>query len=1097
MCFVLLFLHCAQEKADESHGNATLFALLPSARTNVSFTNKIVEGLNTNVLMYEYFYNGAGVAAGDLNNDGLEDLVFTSNMEDNVVYLNMGDLKFKEVAGIAGLKGRPGPWKTGITMADVNGDGLLDVYVSNSGKMQPQKLINQLFINKGSDKDGIPRFVEMTQQYGLAFPTNTTHAVFFDYDNDGDLDLFILNHHPDSLPKLNEEDTENVLQIDDPQHGVRLLRNEGDFFRDITIEAGFISSPITYGLGAGVADINMDGWTDIYICNDFSLPDYLYINNGDGTFTDKLGDMIGHTSYASMGNNVADVNNDGLPDIFSLDMLPEDNRRQKLLLAPNDYDFFDLNIRLGFHHQYLRSMLQLNNGNNTFSEIGQIAGIDATDWSWTPLFADFDNDGMKDLLISNGYLRDYTNLDFLHSMDMFTRQNRNMKRSDVLVLVNQMPETELYNYIFRNNGNATFTHINKAWGLNEGSYSNGSICVDLDNDGDLEIVTNNINKPAFIYENKSNEIGGANYLKIKLNGTRKNRFGHGARVFVYYNGQMQLLEQQPARGYQSSISPLLHFGLGENNGLDSLRVIWQGGKTELLTDVAVNTVLELNEQHAKALFKKPPGEKSLFEEISSPISFNHRQEKLNDFKRQPLMFNAKSFEGPCLVKADIDGDGLEDVFVGGGTGQAGMLFRQTKTGYESMENRAFLADAGCDDVDAVFFDADKDGDMDMYVCSGGYHNYTRDDKNLQDRLYINNGKGSFIKKNGAIPDLNVSSGTVVANDIDGDGFMDLFVGGFVVPGRYPELPRSAILINDQAGNFDDKTTIFSSELEQIGMVSDAQWYDLDGDLNQELIVVGQWMPITVFGISGEKLINRTADFFERNYSGFWNRLLIDDLNNDGKPDLVVGNLGENAQMYASKEQPADLYSKDFDNNGSIDPIICFYIQDRSYPYVTRKELITQIGMMERRFPTFESYADATIKEVFTVQELDGAQLLQANHAKTSYFQQSAEGKYIEIPLPIEVQYAPVYTISVLDYNDDGNKDLLLCGNINNARIRFGKYDANYGLLISGDGNGGFKTVDQATSGFKLTGDVRGVIAQDDKLIFGINGKHLKAYQVRK
>ncbi len=604
-----------QEEQSAAIPNPKLFELLPSSKTNVTFSNNIIEGLNTNVLMYEYFYNGAGVAAGDLNNDGLEDLVFTSNMEQNALYLNLGDMKFKEVAGIAGVTGRSGPWKTGVTMADVNGDGLQDLYICYSGKMAPQKLINQLFINQGPDKEGVPRFVDRTGLYGLEFPTTTTHAVFFDFDNDGDLDLFILNHHPDSLPKLNEEDTEEILKVDDQVHGVRLLRNDQGIFKDITISAGIISSPITYGLGAGVVDINLDGWTDIYICNDFSLPDYLYINNGDGTFTDKLQDKLGHTSYASMGNNISDINNDGYPDIFSLDMLPEDNRRQKLLLAPNDYDFFNLNVRLGFYYQYLRSMLHLNNGNGTFSEIGQIAGIAATDWSWSPLFADYDNDGWKDLLITNGYLRDYTNMDFLHNMEMFTRQNRQMKRSDVLNLVNQMPETELYNYIYRNNGNATFTRSNTDWGLTEGSYSNGAVYVDLDNDGDLDLVTNNINQPAFIYENKSNEISSHNYLKVKLSGARKNKFGHGAKVYVYANSQQQLLEQQPARGYQSSVSPILHFGLGETSKVDSVKVIWLGGMTETVSNISPDQIIEFDEENAYLKIVRVKADQTIFTEI--------------------------------------------------------------------------------------------------------------------------------------------------------------------------------------------------------------------------------------------------------------------------------------------------------------------------------------------------------------------------------------------------------------------------------------------------------------------------------------------------
>ena len=1086
-----------QEEQSKVIENPRLFELLPSSRTNVIFSNKIVEGLNTNVLMYEYFYNGAGVATGDLNNDGLEDLVFTSNMEKNALYLNMGDMKFKEVASIAGVIGRPGPWKTGITMADVNGDGLQDLYICYSGKMAPQKLVNQLFINQGPNKEGIPRFVDRTKLYGLDFPTNTTHAVFFDFDNDGDLDLFILNHHPDSLPKLNEEDTEEILQVDDQIHGVRLLRNDDGKFKDITISAGIISSPITYGLGAGVVDINLDGWTDIYICNDFSLPDYLYINNGDGTFTDKLQEKLGHTSYASMGNNVVDINNDGYPDIFSLDMLPEDNRRQKLLLAPNDYDFFDLNVRLGFYYQYLRSMLHLNNGNGTFSEIGQIAGIAATDWSWSPLFADYDNDGWKDLLITNGYLRDYTNMDFLNNMEMFTRQNRQMKRSDVLDLVNQMPETELYNYIYKNNGNATFTHSNIEWGLMEGSYSNGAVYVDLDNDGDLDLVTNNINKAAFIYENKSNEISTNNFLKIRLSGARKNRNGHGAKVYLYAKRQQQMLEQQPARGYQSSVSPILHFGLGEINMVDSVKVIWLGGMTETMTQIPANQMIEFKEEKAVIRDTKTTVNQTIFTEIPSPINFKHNEINLNDFKRQPLMLNAKSFEGPSMAKADVNGDGLEDIFIGGGNEQPGSLYLQTKSGFKKQQLPSFNIDKTSDDVDAHFFDANNDGNIDLYVCSGGYHNFLPQDPNLQDRLYINEGNGRFRKSENSLPKMLISSSCVTSDDINGDGYQDLFIGGFVIPGLYPEIPTSAVLINDGNGKFMNKTNELAPYLEKIGMVSDAMWFDLDNDESKELIIVGQWMPVKVLGKEDGKILDRTKEFFTSEYNGFWNTILIDDLNDDGIADLVLGNLGLNSQMQASKEEPADLYSKDFDNNGSMDPIICFYIQGESYPYLTRRELNAQIGRMEKNFPTFESFAEATINDMFTEQELKSAQHLRADYTKTTFFAGSADGIFIEKPLPIEAQYAPIYNITSLDYNGDGKKDMLLCGNINNARIRFGKYDANYGLLLEGDGTGNFKTIPQHQSGLKLKGDVRSSILLDDMILFGMNQEELRAYKMEK
>jgi hypothetical protein len=738
-------------------------------------------------------------------------------------------------------------------------------------------------------------------------------------------------------------------------------------------------------------------------------------------------------------------------------------------------------------------MLHINNGNGTFSEIGQIAGIAATDWSWSPVFADFNNDGWKDLLITNGYLRDYTNLDFLRSMDMFIKGSQQLKRTDVLHLVNQMPETELYNYIFQNNKNSTFTRINEEWGLAEGSYSNGAVYVDLDNDGDLEIVTNNINKPVFVYENKSNEISGNTYLKVKLKGTRKNIFGHGAKVYVYADGGQQMLEQQPARGYQSSVSPILHFGLGDIVMIDSVKVIWLGGMTETIQNIQSNQTIEFFEENAKTKFLKPGKIKTFFEEIASPIPYRHVNYGFNDFKRQPLMLNAKSFEGPCMAKADVNGDGMEDIFVGGGSGQAGAVFLQSPSGFRQSPSKDFDDDKDSDDVDVAFFDANNDGHVDLFVCSGGYHNFTNNDQHLSDRLYMNNGNGVFFKST-EVPELYTSSSCVAVCDINQDEYMDLFTGGFVVPGRYPEIPVSRILINDGRGGFKDQTEDLSVGLERIGMVSDAEWCDLDNDGSEELILVGQWMPVTVFSMDGGLLKDKTMNFFDRPFSGFWNTLLVEDMNNDEKPDLVVGNLGLNSQMQAFEEEPADLYYKDFDNNGSIDPIICFYILGESYPYVTRKELIAQIPRMAQKFPTFGSYADATIYDIFTSAELNEARHLQANHAKTTYFEQTLEGKFIEKSLPIEVQYAPVFTINALDYNKDGYKDLLLCGNINHARIRIGKYDANYGLLLKGDGSGDFSTIVQYQSGFALRGDVRSTLVIKDQILFGINGQGIKAYR---
>lgn len=1078
-----------------SNEQAHLFSLLTPDRTHVTFTNTLTEGLNTNVLMYEYFYNGGGVAVGDLNGDGFQDLYFTGNMTDNKLYLNKRHMEFQDITDLAGVAGRPGPWKTGVTIADVNGDGKLDIFVCYSGKVRAEKRVPQLFINLGNDQDGVPHFKDMAAEFGLANPAFGTSAYFFDFDRDGDLDLLLVNHNPERISNLDEITINSLTNKPDPERGVRLLRNDNGHFHDVTKEAGIYNSALSYGLAAGIADINGDGWPDIYVSNDYNMPDRLYINNGNGTFTDRLQQSVGHTSFFSMGNDIADVNNDCRPDIMTLDMLPEDNKRQILLAGGDNYESFNLNLREGFYYQYMRNMLQINNGNGTFSEVGQMAGISNTDWSWAPLFADYDNDGWKDLFVTNGYTRDYTNLDFLKFMGDNLRDRRVM-RQDLLDIVQKMPSSKVKSYFFRNNGNLTFDNVSNQWGITETSNSNGAAYVDLDNDGDIDLVVNNINQAAFIYENKSNEQSKNHFLEVKLKGKGMNTEGIGAKVFIYSAGKVQYQEQMPSRGFQSSVSPVLHFGLGKAKKADSVVVVWLSQLKQRLDDVKEDQQLAVDEKKATETDRKMPESLSAFAETKSPLNYRQEKNDINDFKRQPLMVNPMSFSGPCMTKGDVNGDGLEDIYVGGSDGKAGALYLQQKD-HQFMQKSvpAFEADKACNDAAAVFFDANGDGNPDLYVASGGYGDLTSSDLHCQDRLYINDGKGNFVKSTGSLPKMLSSKGCVRVADVNGDGHPDLFVGGRVVPGRYPETPQSCILINDGKGHFTDETVSYNSELQHIGMVTDAAWVDLNGDHKPDLIIVGEWMPVTILINSGGKLVDQTSNYLDKKFAGWWNCLTVGDFNHDGHPDLIIGNLGLNSQCRASDNQPVEMYYKDFDGNGAIDPILCTYIQGKSYPYVTRDELLDQISMMRPRFPDYKSYADATLEDVFKPEELKGSKRLSANCLQTVALISDKTGKLHDINLPLSAQASPVFTINVMDYDHDGNDDLLLCGNINHTRIRFGKYDANYGVLLKGDGKGNFSEVPSLRSGFKLVGDVRCVLPVNDLLLFGINQGSIRAYKL--
>jgi hypothetical protein len=1106
----------APETGAEGSGPPPLFTRLPADQTGVTFQNVLNEGLNTNILLYEYFYNGGGVATGDLNGDGRIDLYFTSNLGENGLYLNEGNWRFRDVTAASGAGGRPGPWKTGVTLVDINADGRLDLFLCHSGALPPEKRTNELLVNQGNDAHGVPTFVDKAAEYGLAQPGFSNQAYFLDYDRDGDLDLLLLNHNPKNLPILNEASTADLLRTDDPERGLRVFRQTAGRFEDVTQRAGVNGSALSYGLGLGIADFNDDGWPDFYVSNDYNVPDALYLNNHDGTFTNSLTNSLGHTSQFSMGNDAADVNNDGRTDLLTLDMLPEDNRRQKLLLAPDNFAKFDLNVRSGFYYQYMRNMLHLNAGqraggkgegtNNprpsalgplpVFAEIGQIAGVSNTDWSWSALLADFDNDGYKDLHVTNGYLRDYTNLDFVKYMDDFVKSRGRLQREDVLQIIAKMPASNVVNYGFKNENGLRFTNQTSAWGLNTPSNSNGAAYADLDGDGDLDLVVNNINQPAFLYRNETQQQRPQRYLQVKLLGAGGNTQGIGATVAAYAGGQRQSQMQTLGRGYLSAVSPVLHFGLGKTGTVDTLRVVWPNGKQQTLTGVATNQVLTLRETDARQPAPTPAPPRPLFSETTPPVGFTSLPQAVNDFYRQPLLTCELSHGGPCLVTGDFNGDGRPDVFVGGVVGQAASVFIQhPNERFVRLPNPAFEADNACQDAAAAAFDANGDGSPDLYVASGGYHGFAPDDARLQDRLYLNDGKGHFTKAPDALPSLRGSKGGVAVGDVNGDGKPDLFVGGRVVPGRYPETPESFVLVNDGRGHFANQTAALAPALQRPGMVTDAAFADLNGDGRPELVVVGEWMPVAVYGSDGGKWVDKTAAFFKNPCRGWWNRLAVGDFNRDRKPDLLIGNWGENSQIRASDTQPAELYYADFDHNGSVEPILCAYVQGKSYPYLTRDELLNQLSSFRAQYPNYESYANATLTDLFDAATLEKAGHLSANCLQTSLFLSTPSGTFTQASLPVQAQYAPVHAIAVLDADGDGNDDLLLAGNESHAKIRLGRMDANFGVLLRGDGRGGFGYVDQPRSGLYLTGDVRGVTRLNHTLLFGIGEAKPRAYRL--
>jgi enediyne biosynthesis protein E4 len=1057
----------------------TLFTRLPSAETGIAFRNDLTETREFNVFTYRNFYNGGGVAIGDLTGDGLPEIVLTSNREGPRLFLNEGAFRFRDVTEQAGLREHRS-WTTGVTLADVNGDGRLDIYVCAAGDVPPDARGNQLYLNQGTRSSGAPSFVEAAAAWGVDDRGQSVHAAFFDYDRDGDLDLYVVNNSARPVATFGRENLRNVRDLDG---GDRLYRNETGHFTDVSAAAGIYGGATGFGLGLAVTDANRDGWPDLYVSNDFFERDFLYINNRDSTFHERLEEAMPSISYSSMGLDVADVDGDGWPDIYVTDMLPADDARLKLVSSFETWTSYRASVAEGYHHQFTRNTLQRNNRNGTFSEVGELAGVARTDWSWSALIADFDLDGRKDIHVTNGIARDLTSQDYiaLLASDRTLRAAREGKRVDFLGLINAMTTTKLPDYAFRNVGELEFADAAAAWGLDTPGFSNGAAYGDLDGDGALDLVVNNLNDEASVYRNNTRTMLPANrYLQVRLEGEGMNRFGIGATVTLRHGDRLFFQELQPARGFQSSVDYVLTFGVGSIDTVESVTVDWPDGCTSTKSHVGTNQRLTIREQDGASVrppqlpLDRPTARPPLFSDVTSTVGldFVHHENAFVDFDRERLIPKLLSTQGPFMAVADVNGDGLSDAFIGGAKDQPGALLLQQADGRFRKTNEALFArDQISEDLGAVFFDANGDRRPDLYVVNGGSE-FSEFAPALQDRLYLNERRGVFRKAEGSVPAEFASGSRVAAADWDGDGDGDLFVGGRVVPWRYGIEPPSLLLQNDGTGTFRDVADAVAPGLARVGMVTDAVWVDVDGDRRLDLVVVGEWMPIAIFRNTGTKLERMAAPGLEQS-TGWWNRIIAGDFTGDGRVDFVVGNLGLNTRFRSAPDRPATMYVKDFDGNGFPEQILTCYEGGTAYPLALRDDLTRALPFLKPRYPKYADYAGQTVQDIFG-NALAGAIIKRAETFATSLVRNDGDGSFTLVPLPREVQIAPVYGMLASDFNRDGALDLLLAGNFDGVKPEIGRMSASYGLLLSGKGDGTFTAVSAAESGFFVPGQARDI-----------------------
>ncbi len=1040
--------NCTNPGAEKLH-----FQLHKKSRTGLDFENVLKQDTLFNVFSYMYFFNGGGVATGDFNQDGWQDLYFTSNMGMNKLFLNEQDFRFRDVTDAAGVAGAAG-WTSGVSIVDINNDGLLDIYVSQVGDYLIIKGKNQLYVCQGIE-NGVPQFEDKAADYGLDLVGFSTQTSFFDYDLDGDLDMYLLNHSLHQNGTFGQK--KSFIGTQHPTSGDKLMRNDNGQFKEVTLEAGINSTVIGYGLGIATGDINLDGWPDIYIGNDFHENDYLYINQQDGTFKEVLTEQIRHTSRFSMGVDIADINNDGWSEVVSLDMLPDDPFILKSSLGEDQYSIFKFKLGYGYNHQFARNNLQLNRGNGTFQEIGTYAGIHATDWSWAPLLIDFDHDGYRDLFISNGIPRRMNDIDYVKfrkgDEDMKWKTLNNYLKQEELAIVEKMPRIKLPNRFFRNNGDLTFTDWAEKIAENENTFSNGAAYADLDKDGDLDIIVNNIEDAPFIYENLLIQRGHTeqgNYLNIQLVGSPQNKRAIGAKAVVFKSGKQIIAENFPVRGYQSAVQIGLHLGLGDTTDIDSIIVIWPDQTWQQLESVAFNKTIVLRWQTGLPLFDYASLQKGFhkpFQLVDATdevgLDFVHDENPFVEFNRERLIPHMVSSEGPALAVGDVNGDGLEDVFLGSSKRQKSALYFQNKQGkFYNATPEAISIDSIFEDVGAVFADIENDNDLDLIIATGG-NEYYGQSPYLTPRTYLNDGKGNF-KREEILPRRHLTASCVLPADFNQDGFIDFFFGGRAVPWNYGKTPNSYLFENQGDGTFLDATLKYSEDLGKTGLVKDGNWADIDADNDLDLILAVEWQPIQVY-------LNQGSHFEKKellDLKGWWNFVLPYDFDQDGDIDILAGNLGENSKLRPTKEKPVKLYIEDFDDNQQIEQILTYHLGDKEVPFANYEELTTQLVSLKKKYLYAQDLAKATLPELFGEQKLASAEILEANYLKSAYFENRGNFEFKVHALPPELQFSTLESAWVYDLNKDGKEEILLGGNFYECNIEMGRYDANYGNILS-------------------------------------------------